>query len=86
MSAAQKPMRQAMPTVAHWIDELRAVFGADMINNAIRNGMAGGTDFYARENGHQLGHPMSVNPEKVVSLTDIPISPMKPKGKPNGRY
>lgn len=50
-----KPLRQSMPTVAAWIDELREAFGADGINASIRNGMAGGSDFYAEEGGEALG-------------------------------
>lgn len=52
---AEKPLRHAMPTVAAWIDDLRAAFGAEGINAAIRNGVHGGTHFHARENGHQVG-------------------------------
>ena len=48
-------MRQTMPTVAAWIDELREAFGADGINAAIRNGVAGGAAFYATEGGQTLG-------------------------------
>lgn len=56
MSApAAKPLRQTMPTVAAWVDELREAFGADGINAAIRNGVAGGAAFYATENGHSIG-------------------------------
>lgn len=48
-------LRQAMPTVASWIDELRAAFGADMIDAAIRAGIAGQRTFYASENGVEVG-------------------------------
>jgi hypothetical protein len=50
-----KPLRQTMPTVAAWIDELREAFGADAINPAIRNGVAGGAQFYATEGGQTIG-------------------------------
>lgn len=50
-----KPLRQTMPTVAAWIDELREAFGDQAVNPAIRNGAAGGSHFYAEENGHTLG-------------------------------
>lgn len=66
-----------MPTVAGWIDDLRAAFGADMINEAIRNGMAGGTDFYACENGHEIGHRLAVDSGKVVNSSEMVICPMK---------
>ena len=52
---SKKPLREAMPTVAAWIDELREAFGADTINAAIRNGLAGGDHFHASENGHEIG-------------------------------
>lgn len=51
----QENMRGKMPNVAAFIDELRAVFGAEMINAQIRKGLNGETAFYARENGHELG-------------------------------
>lgn len=50
-----KPLREAMPTVAAWIDDLREAFGADPIHAAIRNGLAGGDHFHAVENGHEIG-------------------------------
>lgn len=53
--AKPKPLRQNMPTVAAWIDELREAFGADAINPALRNGAAGGSQFYAEEGGHTIG-------------------------------
>ena len=52
---AAKPLRQTMPTVAAWVDELREAFGADAINPAIRNGVAGGAQFYAEEGGQTIG-------------------------------
>ena len=50
-----KPMRQAMPTVAAWVDELREAFGLDAVNPALRNGAQGGCEFYAEENGQTIG-------------------------------
>lgn len=73
MSKPTKPMREAMPTVAGWIDELREAFGADAINASIRNGMAGGADFYAEENGHALGCEAAPGGH-VVSLADMILS------------
>lgn len=43
-----------MPKVAAWIDELRAAFGREVIDAAIRQGMRDGS-FCARENGHVVG-------------------------------
>lgn len=68
-------MRQAMPTVAGWIDNLRAAFGADMIDAAIRAGIAGQHSFHAREGGHEVGTPIPYNPTKAVRLSDIGWAP-----------
>ena len=57
-----KPLRQTMPTVAGWIDALRAAFGPDMINAAIRAGIDGQPTFHAKENGQSIGTPRP--PEK----------------------
>lgn len=72
MSAPAKPMREAMPTVAAWIDELREAFGAATVNRAIRNGVAGGSHFSASENGHRIGEDLPLGHE--VSLADIVIA------------
>ena len=77
---AGKPMRQTMPTVAAWVDELREAFGADGINAAIRNGMAGGTHFHAAENGHALGCE-AIPGGHVVNLADMVILPAKKGGR-----
>ncbi len=53
----KKPLRDSMPTVAAWIDELRDAFGADGINAAIRAGLRGADSFYAEEAGQQIGNP-----------------------------
>jgi hypothetical protein len=44
-----------MPLTAAWIDELRKTFGAEMINKAIKGGMAGEGSFYAAEAGKEVG-------------------------------
>lgn len=62
-----KPLRQAMPETAAFIDALRAAFGPDTINDAIRNGMQGGSDFYAIENGHQIGSKLPEADLKPIS-------------------
>jgi hypothetical protein len=43
-------LRQTMPTVAAWVDELRSVFGADSVDPALRRG-----EFWAREGGAEAG-------------------------------
>lgn len=50
-----KPLRQTMPTVAAFIDDLREAFGAQIINDSIRAGINGQPAFWARENGHEIG-------------------------------
>ena len=77
----KKPMREAMPTVAAWIDELREAFGADGINSAIRNGAAGGTHFYAEEGGQTIGceampggHSVSAIDMVLAKPDDLPES------------
>lgn len=78
MSNPTKPMREAMPTVAAWIDGLREAFGAAGINASIRNGMTGGADFYAEEAGHALGCE-AMPGGHAVCLTDMILSkPEKP--------
>lgn len=47
-------MRRGMPVVAAFIDSLRAAFGREVIDQAIRQGIRDGT-FCARENGHVVG-------------------------------
>lgn len=69
-----KPLRQTMPTVAAWIDELRDAFGPDVINAAIKAGMDGQPTFYARENGIEVG--TRITPESGISLADCVIGPM----------
>lgn len=79
MSATSKPLRQTMPTVAAWIDELREAFGADGINRAIRNGVAGGSAFYAEENGHAIGCE-AMPGSHVVSAADMVLAKPEPEG------
>lgn len=76
----QKPLRQSMPTVAAWIDDLREAFGADTINAAIRNGMAGGTHFHAEENGCEIGCEDALG-SHVVSAADMVLAKSEPEGR-----
>lgn len=48
-------LRDAMPGTAAFIDALRAEFGAETIDRAIRGGLAGLPTFYAEEGGHSVG-------------------------------
>ena len=47
-------MRDKMPLVATWFDDLRAAFGKEVIDSGIRLGIKNGT-FYATEKGHTVG-------------------------------
>lgn len=71
-----KPMRQAMPRVAEFVDAVREAFGAAAVNRAIRNGMAGGTDFFASEAGCTVGHRPAA-PGASFSFDELQISPRK---------
>lgn len=71
-----KPLRQQMPTVAAWIDDLRAAFGKELIDIAIRAGLDGQQTFYASEGGQQVGTPIPYAAEKAVSLAEIHLGPM----------
>ena len=49
-------MREAMPKVAGFIDEMRQAFGVGQIEGAIRSGIKDGRPhFWASENGNELG-------------------------------
>ena len=48
-------LREQMPLVTAFIDDLREAFGAEMINGQIRKGMKGEPTFWASENGHEIG-------------------------------
>lgn len=52
---ARGSMREQMPTVAAWIDQMRAAFGKEHIDRQIQAGMKGQPVFYASENGHTVG-------------------------------
>lgn len=52
---AKGSMRERMPTVAAWIDDMRAAFGIEHIDRQIKAGMHGQPVFYASENGHTVG-------------------------------
>jgi hypothetical protein len=46
-----------MPLITAWLDEMRASFGTETINAAIKGGIAGQPTFYASENGVEVGTP-----------------------------
>lgn len=50
-------MRERMPVVTAFVDQLREVFGREYIDNIIKAGMRGQPVFHATENGHTVGTP-----------------------------
>lgn len=89
MSAGKhKPLRQAMPKTAAFVDALRAVFGAPAIDQAIRNGMAGGSDFFASEGGHTIGcqpPPGASFSVDALQLAGFPSTDHGPKRAEQGK-
>lgn len=82
MEKEKKPMRQAMPQVAAWIDDLRLAFGKETIDAAIRAGLDGQQTFHAKENGHEIGTPIRHDENRAVSMLDIHLGPMNPASAP----
>lgn len=65
---------------AGFIDSMRIAFGAEMINTAIKGGLAGDGRFYARENGVEIGSRPADVPGRAVSGQDMAPS-FAPRGK-----
>jgi hypothetical protein len=63
-------MRDKMPVVAAFIDDLRATFGREAIDGVIRRGLRDGT-FHAREDGHEVGQPIQDDPARTVRLNQM---------------
>ena len=59
-----------MPTVAGWIDDLRAAFGADMIGRRHPRWHRRITTFTQREGSHEVGADPH-NQASAVRLSDI---------------
>lgn len=81
-------LRAEMPGVAAFIDECRAAFGEDEVNQQIRRGMHGEQTFFAEENGHAVGTKFDVpDPEKVFSGEKLLIrsNEVSSKGGRRGR-
>lgn len=69
-------LREAMPQTAAFIDAMREAFGVAEVNAQIKRGMAGGTEFYARERGREIGRrdtregvPVTIAREVVIGKT-----------------
>lgn len=56
--STSKGLRETMPEIAAWIDRMRDAFGAEVINEAIRAGLAGEPSFHALERGVEIGTPL----------------------------
>lgn len=70
-----KPMRDAMPQIAAFIDLAREACGAEQINAAIKKGMAGlPGHFHATENGQTAGTPFA-DRGGWVRLAETDINP-----------
>lgn len=67
---SKKTLRDTMPTVTAFIDDLRAAFGKDMIDGQIRRGLAGEPVFYAEENGHVVG----TRPPRYCRIGNHPVT------------
>ena len=81
MIAPAKPLRQAMPRVAEFVDAAREAFGAAAVDQAIRNGLAGGTDFHASEGGHTVGH-LPAAPGASFTFDQLQITRKSKDAKP----
>ena len=81
MSAPAKPLRQSMPRVAEFVDAAREAFGAAAVDQAIRNGLAGGTDFHASEGGHTVGH-LPAAPGASFTFDQLQITRKSKDAKP----
>lgn len=67
-----KPLRESMPQVAAFIDELREAFGAEEINAQIKLGMQGAQTFHASENGIEVGTRFA-EPVKYITADQMVI-------------
>ncbi len=68
-----------MPLVAAWIDDLRAAFGADIIDGQIRAATRDGLPtFYASEAGRSIGVPMPAR-GTAVGLANMVIESTQAK-------
>ena len=79
-------LRARMPLVTAWIDELRAVFGADAINEQIRRGLQADCradrTFYASEGGVVLGRPAVYPPGAVFVTPRVAVQVVVGRAKP----
>lgn len=76
-----KPLRQAMPETAAFIDAMRDAFGAEMINAAIKAGIDGQPTFHASENGQEIGTRAPYSAERSIRLSDTIVGCFKPTAR-----
>lgn len=56
---SKNSLRNEMPAVTTFIDQMRDAFGKDHIDQQIRRGIKGEQTFYAAENGKEIGTPIT---------------------------
>lgn len=79
-------MRESMPEVAAWLDQLFDAFGREAIVKQIQRGMKGARVFHASENGHELGTPIHVEQANLLVWDEYRfVRPEALKGGPHGR-
>lgn len=79
----KRSLRDQMPSVTAFVDDLREAFGRDQIDAVIRSGMRGNPVFHATENGHEIGTPL---PEADgVKLSETVVGRIFPEKKGRGR-
>lgn len=61
-------MREQMPEVAAWVDDLRSAFGEEYVNKIIAAGMRGEPVFSASENGHVIGTPVYIREARLKMM------------------
>ena len=75
----RKNLRQDMPLITAFIDDLRAAFGAEHINPIIKSGIDGTPGFWAQEGGFQVGT------QAKSAGASIPLSHMVVRRPPPAR-
>lgn len=65
-------LRESMPQVTAFIDELREAFGTEEINAQIKLGMQGAQTFHAVENGIEVGTRFT-EPVKYITADQMVI-------------
>lgn len=77
MTTRPRSLRETMPLVTAFIDDLREIFGKDDINATIKAGMAGVPGFWARENGNEVGTRYHERGTEISAAQMVIIPPEK---------